>query len=216
MYRRLLWLLLLSHAAGLNAQENEAGADITRFPEAEFVASTSFRSAAYVQPLWKGLHFESDYFGTDDNDVGFAGASWEFRWSGLRLPPGVGAVFGDNGFRTMPGISLRWAYEKNWFVTEGVIVQGLLETPHLLENTPDAREQGLVRPTITDGDHMSVRWCRLEVGGAWERIHFREIEWEGGGRLAFQILSHLSGVFYVLGPETELRGGLILHPAEEK
>lgn len=33
------------------------------FPEVEFVASHVFRSGSYVQPLWKGLHFEGHYFG---------------------------------------------------------------------------------------------------------------------------------------------------------
>jgi len=209
-------LLILLLASGLSAQEPETVSGITRFPEAEFVASSSFRSAAYVQPLWKGLHFEGDYFGSDENDVGYTGGSWQVRWRGLRLSPGFGVGFGGNGFRTMPAISLRWKYEKHWFVTEGLIVQGLLETQRSSDNTPEGREEGTVRPTITDGDHVSVRWHRLTLGGAWERIQFREVEWKGGGRAAFRILPHLSAVIFVLGPNTEVRGGLILHPAEEK
>jgi hypothetical protein len=84
----------------------------TRFPAAEFVGSTSFRSAAYVQPMWKGLRVESNYFGGDENDTGFAGPAWEFRFRELRLAPAFGAAFGGNGFRTMPATSVRWAFEK--------------------------------------------------------------------------------------------------------
>jgi hypothetical protein len=214
-YQLLLPLVLLT-ASGLSAQESGAASETTRFPEAEFAASTSFRSASYVQPLWKGLHFEGDYFGGDENDVGYTGGSWQFRLKELRLSPGFGVTFGGNGFRTMPGVSFRWAYEKDWSVTEGLIVQGLLNTPRDPEDTPEAREEGTVRPTITDGDHVSVRWRRLTVGGTWEHIHFREIEWKGGGRAAFRILPHLSAVIFVLGPGTEFRAGLMLHPAEEK
>ena len=79
-----------------------------------------------------------------------------------------------------------------------------------------AREKGTVRPTITDDDHASVRWRRLTVGGAWERIQLREVEWKGGGRVSFRIAPHLSAVLYVLGPGTEFRGGLLLHPAEKE
>lgn len=188
----------------------------TRFPEAEVVASTSFRSANYVQPIWKGLRFESDYFGGDENDVGFAGPAWEFRLRELRLAPAFGAAFGGNGFRSMPAVSVRWAFEKGRFITEGLIVQGLEQTARNPGNTPEEQTEGLVRPTITDGDHVSVEWRRLTMGGTWERIQFREIEWKGGGRVAIRIWPHLSAVVYVLGPDTEVRVGLILHPRDKK
>ena len=96
------------------------------------------------------------------------------------------------------------------------MVHGLLDTPRSPADSPEARAAGTVRPTITDGDHVSIRWRRLTVGGTWEHIQFREIEWKGGGRTAFRILPHLSAVAFVLGPGTEFRVGLILHPAEEK
>lgn len=209
-------ILALLMPSGLSAQESEVVSKTTRFPEVEVVASSSFRSASYVQPLWRGFHFEGDYFGSDENDVGFTGGSWQFRLKKLRLSPGFGVMFGGNGFRTMPGVSFRWTYEKDWFVTEGLIVQGLLDTPRSPEDSPEARAEGTVRPTITDGDHVSLRWHRLTFGGAWEHIHFREIEWKGGGRAAFCIRPHLSTVIFVLGPGTEYRVGLILHPVEEK
>lgn len=214
-YRLLLFSILLV-AFKLSAQASGTDSATTRFPDAEYVASSTFRSADYVQPLWRELHFEGDYFGGDENDVGYTGGSWQFRMKELRLSPGIGVTFGGNGFRTMPGVSFRWAYEKDWFLTEGLIIQGLLNTPRSPEETPEAREEGTVRPTITDNDHVSVRWRRLTAGGAWERIQFREIEWKGGGRAAFRIVPHLSAVIFVLGPSTEFRAGLILHPAEEK
>jgi hypothetical protein len=203
----------------LLAQEGKTALGVSetpRFPEAEFVGSTIFRSAAYVQPLWKGLRLESDYFGGDENDVGYAAPSWKFRCRGLRLDPGFGFAFGDNGFQTMPALSLRWTYERNWFITEGLIVQGLLHTRRDPDNTPEALEKGFVRPTISDGDHISIRWRRLTMGGTWERIQFREIEWKEGGRVALRLLPHLSAVVYILGPGFEVRGGLALHSIEEK
>jgi hypothetical protein len=218
---RLQALLFLSclFSTLLLAQEEKSTVDqaeTSRFPEAEFVGSTIFRSAAYVQPVWKGLRLESDYFGGDENDIGYAAPSWQFRWRELRISPGFGVAFGGNKFRAMPALSLRWAYERNWFVTEGLFLQGLLHTRRDPDNTPEALEEGFVRPTITDGDHISVRWRRLTVGGTCERIQFREIEWKGGGRVALRLLPHLSAVLYVLGPGTEVRGGLMLHPDEEK
>ena len=137
------------------AQESEGECDSSKrshFPEAEFVASTIFRSGSYVQPLWKSLHFEGDYFGTKENDVGYTGVSWKFHWKRLQLAPGLGVVFGGSGLRTMPGFSIRWAFERSWFVTEGLVVQGLLTTPRFPENSPDVEEHRFVRPTITDGD----------------------------------------------------------------
>jgi hypothetical protein len=67
------------------AQEPQTAKEAPDFPEAEFVASSSFRSASYVQPLWKQLHFEGDYFGGDENDVGYTGlvgssAGRNFAW----------------------------------------------------------------------------------------------------------------------------------------
>ena len=198
------------------SQRLDNGVGDPLLPDAEFVASTIFRSAAYVQPLWNGLRFEGHYFGTGENDVGQTGASWEFRWRRLRLAPGFGLAFAGNGFRTMPSISCRWAYEKDWFITEGMILRGLLQTQRIPGETPEALAEGRVRPTITDGDHVSVRWRRLTVGSTWEHIQFREDEWKGGGRVALRFATHFSGVLYVVAPRAEVRGGLIFHPAEEQ
>lgn len=84
------------------------------------------------------------------------------------------------------------------------------------DNTPQALKEGFVRPTMVDVDHISIRWLRLAMAGAWSRIRFREIEWKGGGQVAPRLVRHISGVVYVLGAGFEVRGGLMLHPAEEK
>jgi hypothetical protein len=68
----------------------------------EFVASTCFRSSAYVQPIWKGVRFESDYFGGDEIDAGYNRLAWEFRLRELRFKGGFGAALGGNSFRTFP------------------------------------------------------------------------------------------------------------------
>ena len=58
-----------------------------------------------------------------------------------------------------------------------------------------------MRPTISDGGHVSVRWRRLTLGGTCEHIGFREgSEWKGDGRLAIQLLPRVSGILYVLVP----------------
>jgi hypothetical protein len=127
-------------------------------------------------------------------------------------------LFGTNEFRTMPGFSFRWEYEKSWFVTEGLIVQGLLKTARFPPGATEAAAGGSsqVRPTITDGDHVSVRIWRITAGGTWEHIQFREDEWKGGARFAFRIAPHFSAVLYILGPGSEFRGGIIFHPAKKE
>ena len=77
-------------------------------------------------------------------------------------------------------------------------------------------ENPSIRPAISDGNHVSIRWKRVTVGGAWEYIHCREgNEWKGGGRLAVQLAHHFSVVLYVLGPgHVEFRGGFLIHPAK--
>jgi len=45
----------MSHEA---AVETEGSNEESRFPDAEFVGSTSFRTASLVQPLWKQLNFD--------------------------------------------------------------------------------------------------------------------------------------------------------------
>jgi hypothetical protein len=192
--------------------------------EAEFVASDVFRSGTLILPIAHRVSFEGDYFGGTKTDTGYTAATWTWVKDELRLTPGFGVVFGSNSFTTSPACSVRWEYERKWFVTQGLLVQAFRETPIFGENETDyatrARRQpiGSVRPAITDGDHVSGRWRRLTVGGAWEHIAFREgDEWKGGGRVAIEIVPRVSAVLYVLGPgRTEWRGGISFEPRREK
>jgi hypothetical protein len=176
--------------------------------------SPSFRSISLVQPLWRDLSFDGHYFGADKNNIGFTGGSWTFHGEKWKIAPGLGVMFGDNSFRTMPALSLRWGYERGWFVTEGLLVQGLLHTTFTSEET-DTREA--VVPSIADGNHASARWKRLTAGGTWEHVHFREgREWKGGARVAYRVLPRVSLTFFALGPGSEVRGGILFQPEEGK
>jgi hypothetical protein len=189
-------------------------------PEAEFVASPSFRSASLVQKIWGHIGFEGDYFGGNENNIGYTAGSWTFRGKGWELGPGFGVTFGDNGFRTMPALSIRWSYERRWFITEGLLVQGLLHTKFLPEGTEPEGGQSAsesVVPSIADGNHISARWKRLTAGGTWEHMQFREgREWKGGVRLAYRVLPPLSFTFFAMGPGSEIRGGILFQPVEKK
>ena len=114
---------------------DEPGSERPGLPEAEFVGGTSFRSGSVVQGLWSDLGVEGHYFGGDENNVGYTAGSWTFHGEHWKLAPGFGVAFGDNGFRTMPALSIRWSYEYGWFVSEGLFVQGLLHTDFFPEGT---------------------------------------------------------------------------------
>lgn len=124
--------LLLSSGLAL-AQEpspkHESGLEAPSAFEAEFAASDVFRSGSYLQPLWRSLAFEGHYFGGHATDVGHAGAAWMFRIGELKLSPGLGVMFGSNQFATTPVASFRWDYEKRWFVTQGLTLQGFRRSP---------------------------------------------------------------------------------------
>jgi hypothetical protein len=192
--------------------------------EAEFVASSIFRSGSYVHTVWKELGFEGHYFGGKHVDTGHVGASWTFKLGELELAPGFGVLFGSNQFTTSPAVTLRWDYEKKWFVTQGLIVRGFRSSPVFAEeehgghSRSSAPEEpvGSVRPVISDGNHVSARWKRLTVGPTWEHIHFREgDEWKWGGRVAFRLLPRVSALLFVLTPgKTEWRGGVMFHPKQ--
>jgi hypothetical protein len=203
-----------------SAQKEHVSGEGSKLPEAEFVGSPSFRSASLVQPVWRDLTADGHYFGGDENNVGFVGGSWTFHGEGWKVAPGFGANFGDNGFRTMPALALQWAYERNWFVSEGLLVQGLLHTSFFPEGTePDAGHPAdeSVVPSIADGNHVSARWKRVTAGGTWEHMQFREgREWKGGLRLAYKILPALSFTFFAMGPGSEIRGGILFQPEEKK
>jgi hypothetical protein len=209
-------------AAEPSGQKDEAHEGPSAF-EAEFAASDVFRSGSYIQPLWRGLGLEGHYFGGTSTETGFVGGAWTFRLKGLKLSPGFGVMFGSNQFATAPAFSFRWDYERGWFVSQGLTLQGFRETPVFSEEGGKSEHHdglpvpvAFVRPTIADGDHVSARWKRLTIGGTWEHIHFREgDEWKGGGRLAIRLLPRVSAILYVLGPgRAEWRGGVLIHPRQ--
>jgi hypothetical protein len=204
----------------LSGEKEQASGEGSKLPEAELVVSPSFRSASLVQPVWSDITSDGHYFGGDENNVGFVGGSWTFRGETWKIAPGFGVNFGDNGFRTMPALALRWAYERSWFVTEGLLVQGLMHTSFFPEGTEpeDGRsaDQSVV-PSIADGNHVSARWKRLTAGGTWEHMQFREgREWKGGLRVAYRIAPDLSFTFFAMGPGSEIRGGVLFQPEEKK
>jgi hypothetical protein len=202
------------------SEKEHAGGEESKLPEAEFVGSPSFRSASIVQPVWRDLTADGHYFGGDENNVGFVGGSWTFHGDTWKIAPGFGVNFGDNGFRTMPALALRWRYERSWFVSEGLLVQGLLHTSFFPEGTePEGGDQPSkpVVPSIADGNHLSARWKRLTVGGTWEHMQFREgREWKGGVRVAYKVLPRLSFTFFAMGPGSEIRGGILFQQEEKK
>ena len=208
-----------AQVAHTDAKVEEPGRE-ARLPEAEFVGSTSFRSASFVQGLWRHLNFEGHYFGGDENNIGYTAGSWTFQGEHWKIAPGFGVSFGDNGFRTMPTFSIRWGYERNWFISEGLFVQGLLHTKFFPEGTepePGRPAEESVVPSIADGNHVSARWKRLTVGGTWEHMQFREgKEWKGGVRVAYRVLPGLSFTFFAMGPGSEIRGGILFQPEEKE
>ena len=175
-----------------------------KFPEIEAVASDVFQSVSYIQPLFSHLHFEGHYFGVEQH-VGTVGASWAFRLGKhVKLVPGLGVYFGEQQ-TTAPALTFRWEIENKGFISQGLFIQALRKS----------EEFGY--PSIWDSNHLSARWLRLEIGPSWERIHSREgNEWKGGGRFAFRIFKHASAVLFVLAPETEVRGGIIIHPTRRE
>ena len=187
------------------------------FPEVEFVGSSDFRSVLLVVPVYRGLNVEAHYFGFRTHphesshgvsrsfgilDVGSVNASWSFHLGEhVILSPGVGVSFGERQ-TTSPAITFRWEVEKGKLFSQGLFIYSPRES----------EEFG--RTSIWDGNHVSLRLSRLEIGPSWERIHARsENEWKVGGRAAVRLLSNVSLVFFVLAPHTEYRAGLIIHPA---
>lgn len=183
-----------------------------KFPEVEALASDEFRNVNVVSPIFRNLNFEGHYFGIRTHpeseerrsrieDVGTIAGSYTIRiGEHVKLSPGLGVYFGE-GQRTAPAFTFRWEIEKGRLFSQGLFIQSLL----------DSEEFG--HPNIWDGNHVSVRFWRLELGPSWERIHTREEnEWKGGGRAAVKILSNFSLVFFVLAPRTEFRAGILIHP----
>ena len=204
----LLLLILIALAGSAQAQEY--------LPEAEFVGSTEFRAASYIQPLWKHLSLEAHYYGVSRADLGIAGPSFEFRIKGhLKIAPGIGVGFGSP-FRTSPVAMLRVGFEKDWLFAEYNFIASLraAQLENQLEEVPPGEE--LIRyARLSDGDHVSYRWKRLQAGFSWEHISVRaESEWKTGFRVAVGLTRRLSFVSYTLFPEAEFRAGLRFTPEE--
>ena len=195
------------------------------FPELEFAASDEFRAGTYIQPLWRGLHLEGHYFGVSGADIGIAGGSWEFGLGPhVKLAPGMGVLFGSPAL-TSPALTLRVVVEKGWFVAAANFIQSLRESEFPAEEHGEAAQhseeaehagEAKVRYAhLSDGNHVSVRWWRLETGFSWEHIAARtEDEWKEGARVALKLHRHVSLLLYVLAPKTEFRGGILVHPGE--
>lgn len=207
-----MWLSLLILAATLSwsAQAQEY------LPEAEFVGSTEFRAASYIQPLWKRLSLEAHYYGVSRADVGIAGPSFEFRIKEhLKIAPGIGVAWGSP-LRTSPVAMLRMGFEKDWLFAEYNLITSLraAQRENELEEVPTGEE--LIRYAhLSDGDHVSYRWKRFQAGFSWEHISVRaESEWKTGFRVAVGLTRRLSFVTYTLFPEAEFRAGLRFTPEE--
>jgi hypothetical protein len=130
----------------------------------------------------------------------------------VKLTPGFGIFFGEHQ-TTSPAVAFRWEIEKGHLFSQGLFLQALRKNPRT-----EGEEETFngVRPSIWDGNHVSYRYKRLDVGPLWERIHGREgNEWKGGVRTAFRFWKYVSGLLVIVGPDTEVRGGFIIHAAKE-
>jgi len=182
-----------------------------KFLEFEALASEEFRNVNLVAPIFKGLNLEGHYFGVRVEpeseekrihvaDFATIAGSYSFRiGEHLELTPGFGVYFGE-GQKTSPALTFRWDFEKGRILSQGLFIKSFREN------------EEIGRPSIWDGNHVSIRFWRLEVGPSWERIHTRtENEWKGGGRAAVRIVSNFSLVFFVVAPKTEFRAGILIH-----
>jgi hypothetical protein len=191
------------------------------FPEIEALFSSQFRTASIIVPVWHSLSLDTRYYGNDEANVGLVGASWTFKlWQRhIELSPGLSASFGsvedlDSGFRTAPTASLRWDVKKSWFHAEGYSATSLIPSQRPKEAPDD--EPYSKHAYLSDGNHISANWKRLEGGFAWEHIAVREDqEWKTGGRVSVALNRHFNFVAYILAPSPEFRCGLSFHPAEK-
>lgn len=189
-------------ASGEQRESEPAGEREPRV-EAEYVASSIFRSANLLVSGPRSLQFEGDYFGTPEFNVGVTGVSWKFQWKALTVAPGFGVVFGKNS-RTAPVVSLRWKLEtRHWFS------QGYYGQPLGRYTLHEHGEEISTRSAILDNNHVSFRYSVLEVGPLWEHIEYREEnEWKGGVRVAARLGRNFKLIFQGVGPGQEYRGGL--------
>jgi hypothetical protein len=182
--------------------------------EAEFVASTIFQEGTVIARLRAPLTADAHYFGVEENDIGVIGLSWSFAWRGLHVAPGLGWAFGREN-RPAPVVTARWSYEHPRWLTEGLWVQSL--KAHLPERSAEGdetlEEEEVHYASILDGVHVSARVARAELGPLVEHIQYREErEWTGGARFAWLVARGVRLIAQVVGPDTEVRGGLAWEP----
>ena len=198
--------------AGEAEEAEEAEEEEPSF-EAEIAGSTVFQAAAVGARLWSGVWLDAHFFGVEDSEFGLAGLGWEFRWRRLRVIPGLAwAVSSDTGPKLV--LTARWHYESERWTTQGLWVQSLQEafpTAREVGEEHSEHEETLIRHgSILDGVHLSARFGRLEAGPIVEHIRYREENaWKGGGRVAWRAGRGLALVSHVMGPDTELRVGLV-------
>lgn len=171
--------------------------------ESEFVASDIFRSGTLVVRVWRGLHAEGEYFGVPEGNIGITGASWKFRWKRFSISPGLAASFGSN-VNSSPVFTVRWTLDTERWFSQGFWAQDLTPQTEHFEG-----EDRRSRSAILDNNHISVRIWRLEIGGLWEHIKYREEnEWKGGIRVAGRFGRSFKVIFQSVGPDVEYRGGI--------
>jgi hypothetical protein len=179
--------------------------------EAEFVASDRFRSATLIAPVWSGLHVDGEYFGSPEFDVGIVGASWRLKWKALSFAPGIGIGIGGQA-DAVPIATVRWHFETSRWISQGFYAQSLREQGLSEEEAQEevSEAQGDRQyASILDNNHISVRFSRFEAGALWEHIQYREEdEWKGGVRGAVRLGAGFKLLVQVLGPDTEVRGGI--------
>lgn len=182
--------------------------------EGEFIGSTIFQGATAAVRLRSPLVLETHYFGVDHDEVGMVGLGWTFAAGGFRAVPGIGWSF-SREMRPAPVVTLRWTYEARRWLTQGLFVQSLREyVPDRAPEGEEADHEEVVRhASILDGIHASAILGPVELGPVIEHIRYREEnEWKGGARVAWRLGRNLKLVSQVVGPDTEVRGGITWEP----
>ena len=174
--------------------------------------------------MYKGLEAGLHYFWINEDEgpghVWLIGQQYNFRYRGLSLAPGIAAAFGRPDD---PGAAFTFSakFEHRWFVAQYIQLYSFSRTAlepeqHESPHPGATAAEQTIHASISDGNHVSARWKRLEAGGSWEHIHFRAgNEWKGGTRIKFRLTDHFSLLAYVLAPKPEARFGFMIHPREE-
>lgn len=175
------------------------------------MGGTEFQSGTASVRLRSPLVLDAHFFGVEDNEIGMVGLAWTFQKGGLRVLPGVGWAFGSEN---KPGlaITLRWSYDSERWLTQGLLIRSLSEFEPSAEQIEEGEEL-IKRASLLDGIHASAVLGRLELGPLVEYIGYREESgWKGGARVAWRLGRGVKLVSQVVGPGTEVRGGLAWEP----